>query len=108
MKNAKKYRQLSEPHQSADAVNAAFERFYAAISEARDHYKIRDVVVVVMDSHEGDGDETEVINLMEWGDATKHEAMAAWAMGFLGAERQRVISNAMKAAGAVMAGRRDA
>lgn len=68
MKNAKKYRQLSEPHQSADAVNAAFEQFYAAISEARDRYKIRDVVVVVLDSHEGGGEETEVINLMEcWG-----------------------------------------
>ena len=80
-KNLEKYRELSEPFPDADAANDAVEKFYAAMSAARDEFKIPDVLCVISLSVQYESGEGEAITYFQAGDAARTQVMAAYVYG---------------------------
>lgn len=88
----KLYRQMSEPHESSDVANAALEKFYAMVREARKECKIRDVLIVCMDSCVYESGEADFISIAENGSESNMLSMAAYAHGKLDAMRREIVN----------------
>ena len=87
------YRKMSEPFPNVGEVNEANKAFFKDLYDLRNKHHIRDIHVVVSGSYLS-ADNTEeldyVLNL-HIGDSMKAEAMAAWALGKVQADRQEMV-----------------
>jgi hypothetical protein len=59
----KLFREMSEPHESREALQAAHHQFFEEVVELRKKHKIANILLIYADSYESDGEEAE----MYWG-----------------------------------------
>jgi len=87
------YRLLSEPFPSADVANEQVAAFWMEVGDLRKKYKIRDLLSVVMIAvKHDDGEESEHMLTLRYGNSMYSEAMAAFALGQETESRQQNIA----------------
>lgn len=97
------YRRLSEPYPTVEEANTRMFEFWKELGELRKKHHVRDVLVVAMFAvmHK-DGEESEHILPMHYGNSSLAEGMAAFAYGSQVEQRQkrvgRLMSNVLKRA----------
>lgn len=92
-KDQKLYRQMQEPHESADAAQAALTAFLEDLGELRKKHRIAEVLTCPTVRFIDKGDfESEAIVPHFYGDNSHAEVSAAFALGVYSQERQESIS----------------
>lgn len=98
--NPKLFRELNEPFESAEEMNAAFDAFQADLSAAREKHGIPNVYCVLCFSVVQDGEEVESMTSVSYGDSLRRQPMTAWAYGRESADHdslmRRIVADAMK------------
>lgn len=91
--NPKLYREMSEPHENMEALNAALGSFFDDVAELRKKHKLRDVVFIVNTSYVAkDGEEIDGGVHGSFGNSLNHESMLAHTLGLVQANRQESIA----------------
>jgi len=72
--NPERYKIASEPHESADAAEAALDAFFTALGELREKHHVPEVVIVAAAYH---GDRMPVAKSAAFGDSRLHPELAA-------------------------------
>ncbi len=88
-----RYRRLSEPFESAEAIDAALAGFHKELEALREKYKIPDVYVII--SANGlteDGVEGAFTTTLQFGSEERAESLTAYAYGLASARRQERIA----------------
>lgn len=81
------------PSESAEALNRNIESFCGELYLLREKYAIRDVYIVVATSYlAADGEEVDAMSSLGIGDPLRHEALLAYSLGHVQAERQETIA----------------
>lgn len=81
-KNPTRYREMSVPHESDDALQDAMKAFHADVEAARVKYRIADVVVITMARWvDEEGEETEGVSQFSFGDSLRVLPMIAHCYG---------------------------
>lgn len=97
--NPKLYRELSEPYASAQEAQAKADELFKRAGEIRKELKIPNLYLVIGATWMGEpGTEYEGKELAGvipggFGDSFQHEAMLAYALGIVQAERQSMIGD---------------
>ena len=88
------YRRMSEPFDSADAAQSAWDAFRADIEAAREKHKITEVVVLVQFPYRAsEGDEILGGSMLCIGDGMRHEVMLATGLADVQRTRQEMIGS---------------
>lgn len=77
----KLFRELSEPFPTMDALTAALDAFTKDLGEIREKHRIANVYCVLAFSVIENGEETESMSSVSFGDSLRRQPMAAWAYG---------------------------
>jgi hypothetical protein len=98
IRNARLYRELSQPFESVEKVNEAVEAFMGELRALREKHKIQDVHIVIAGTclgadvdEEGKREEFPWMLTAHHGDQLKAESMAAYAFGRAAADRQEFV-----------------
>lgn len=86
------YYKMSQPHKDADAANEAVAKFFELVSQARNECKIADVIVTIQDTTHYQGGIGQFTAISHYGDIMNKEAMAAYTLGKMQAERKELIN----------------
>jgi hypothetical protein len=87
------YHKMSEPHENPEKVNEALQKFYEKVAEAREEFRIADILVVIKDSvRYEDGDVGQFMQHSQYGDQLNGVSMAAYAYGQLQAEQRELLN----------------
>lgn len=88
-----RYRQLSEPFESAEAIDVALEGFHREMGELRAKYKFPDVyVIVAANGLTAEGVEGAFTTTLHFGSDEHAEPLTAYAYGLESARRQERIA----------------
>ena len=88
-----RYRDMSVPHPSMEALNQALKEFQEELSALRVKHKLRDLLVIIQSPYLSvDGEEIDAAIHLGFGDAMKHEAQLAFTLGIVQAERQEMVA----------------
>lgn len=84
--NPECYRRMQVPHEDSEAAAKAFDDFCKAVDDAREKFKIADVLIVsriraMIPGPGGEPAEGEGVMAFSLGDPTLSESMAAYAYG---------------------------
>lgn len=91
-----RYRDMSVPHPSAEALDQALAEFREELSALRVKHKLRDVLVILQTPYlTTDGEEVDAGIHFGFGDAMKHESQLAFTLGLVQAERQEMVAKMM-------------
>lgn len=91
--NPKNYHKMSQPHETPISANEALEKFYEKVEEARNEFKISDVLIVTKDSaYYPDGEVGHFMIHAQYGNQLNGVAMAAYAYGQLQAEQRELLN----------------
>lgn len=94
--DAAAYRECSGP-KTPEQAQQDWEAFCEECYELRRRYRIADLYLVGQHAIlYQDGDEGLVNGAAHFGDQTKREAIAAWALGFESSQRQAAIAKTLK------------
>ncbi len=88
----KLFREMSQPHESREALQAAHQVFFDEVLELRKKYKIAHVLLIYADSYEADGKELELLGASMIGNSMRSESMAAYAYGSLKRQREELLA----------------
>ena len=91
--NQKLFREMSQPHESRDALNKAHEAFYEELGELRKKHKIANVVTIIEDSYDNGKDESSMLTAFAYGDGLKAESMSAYAYGTFKRKREEMLAS---------------
>jgi hypothetical protein len=92
-KNPKLWREMQEPHESAEAVNAAVDAFLDDVGKAREKHRIADVLTCATLRYVDEtGEEVEAMLSHHYGDFTHAEGLAAYSYGRIAQQRQEMIA----------------
>ena len=83
---------IPEPFKSQEEAAKAIEGFHDEVAELRVKHKLPDVYVVAELNWEDDGIESVSMSTFGFGEQARHEAMLAYALGTVQAERQQRIA----------------
>lgn len=98
--NPSLYRELSVPFAGPEQADAALSAFYTELYELRVKHRVQDVLIVVQASVKyPDEDEGEVCSCVHFGKDDNAENLAAYALGYLGAQRQERTAKMLSRAG---------
>jgi hypothetical protein len=87
------YHKMSEPHESPEKANEALQKFYDKVSEAREEFKIADILVISKDSvRYEDGTVGQFMQHSQYGNQLNGASMAAYAYGQLQAEQRELLN----------------
>jgi hypothetical protein len=87
------YYKMSEPHENPDKANEALQKFYDKVSEARNEFKIADILVITKDSvRYPDGEVGQFMQHSQYGNQLNAVSMAAYAYGQLQAEERELLN----------------
>jgi hypothetical protein len=93
----KLYREMSVPHETMDAAMAEAAAFTEGLKELRQRHRIPDLYVVAeMNAISDDGSEKGIVFSLGIGNSSRHEVLAARALGIAKAERSRQIDEALQ------------
>jgi hypothetical protein len=88
-----KYRKMSEPHASMEAINEDLCAFQVAVGALREKHKLRDVIVCLQASYlTSDGEEVDGGIHFGFGNAMNHEMLLAHTLGMVQADRQEMLA----------------
>lgn len=96
--NPKLFREMSQPHESREAMNKAHEDFFDELGELRKKHKIANVVVIMEDSYENDGEELGMIGASSYGDPLKAESLCGYGYGLYKREKEEMLAKLLKGA----------
>jgi hypothetical protein len=88
----KLFREMSEPHESREALQAAHHQFFEEVVELRKKHKIANILQIYADSYESDGEEAEMLGASMIGDQTRAESMCAFAYGSFKRQREEMLA----------------
>ena len=91
------HRKLSEPHASVEALNVEVRAFFEGVRELREKHHIPDVVCIIQAHAMRDGEETQALTAVHYGDYWSHERMVAYEQGKLAGDRQQEIARLIRA-----------
>lgn len=96
IEDPKLYRKLSEPFNGADEANAALLAFLTEMRELRTKHRIAEVTfaVAVNVDYGGEDGESSGMSVGHFGDESKAEVMAAYALGHFAAEHREMVNKA--------------
>lgn len=87
------YHKMSEPYESPEKANEALRKFYDKVSEARNEFKIADVLIVTKGSvRYNDGEVGQFLQHSQYGNQLNGTSMAAYAYGQLQAEERELLN----------------
>lgn len=90
--DAKRYREASEPHASADAADEAVKAFFDEVAELRTKHHIKDLLMIWGVAYMAPGEEEVAsMGLSGFGNRALWESMAAYAYGTEKAVREQRI-----------------
>lgn len=90
--NPARYRELSQPFDSAAAAEAACDAFLADVEAARVKHRIADASVIAMVPYVSDQDEASLIGSAHFGDSLKRHVLAAYLLGAAEVEHREMIA----------------
>lgn len=95
--NPARYARLAEPFADADALNEACKRFADGLSKLREECGIPEVVATIGGRYlDAEGDPVDGVTVIQFGDATKAEGLAAYLYGKVTAEREALVARMLK------------
>ena len=86
------YYKMSQPHKDAEVANEAVSKFFDLVSKARKECNIADVIVTIQDTAKYQGGIGQFTAISHYGDIMNKEAMAAYTLGKIQAERRELIN----------------
>ena len=90
------YRRLSEPHESPDVANSRIAAFLEEVYAARERHHIQDALIVIAGNVVYPEQEGRFTTHAFFGDSTRAEVLAAYALGAVGAERRETVNTLTK------------
>lgn len=95
-KDTQLFLELQQPHESADAVNAAVQAFLEDVGEARKKHRISEVLTCAFVRYiTSDGEEADAMVPHFYGDQLHAESVSAYALGRYAERRQESIAKLM-------------
>jgi hypothetical protein len=94
--NPSLFREMSEPHESREAMDAAADKFFELVTAARKECRIKNVAMVVEVVHVSDGEEREGYGVLRLGDGSASEAMFAYGYGVSKTQREELMGALLK------------
>jgi len=77
--NPERYKRLSEPFESPEAVNEAYAGFFRELGELREKYKIPDVLAVVEANVVApNGSVMKAVTTFQWGDMSRRGTLVLY------------------------------
>lgn len=93
VKNPARYREMSVPHETSDALNAAIEQFQKDVEVSRVANRLPDVVVLILGRYVDDGgEEVQAFSQFSFGESQNVLPTVAHAYGRAKAEHDALLA----------------
>lgn len=95
--NRERYARLSEPFESMDEANEALEAFRGGVEALREEHGVAEFVGAAAGTYlTPDGEVSDFIVPIQFGDAIKAEGIAAWLYGKTAADREALVARLLR------------